>query len=170
MRHRVRVTVAAALLVLFGVFSSSSPADAHSGTQSYVFLEIFDTAIAGRVEYPIKDLNSVLGLDIPIGTTETLDALTARATAIETYTRDHFSLGPVDGATTWSYEFGEIDVLDLDSNSYAVVEFEVEERFDPPPRTFTVTYDGIIENDGDRSALLVIATDWDSGTFNNEAN
>ena len=170
MSHRARATVAATLLVLFGVFVSSSPADAHSGTQSYVFLEIFDTEIVGRVEYPIKDLNSVLGLDIPIGTDETLDALVANSTAIETYTREHFSMGPADGATTWSYEIGEIEVLDLDSNSYAVVEFEVEERFDPPPRTFTVTYDGIIENDGDRSALLVIATDWDSGTFDNEAN
>ena len=170
MNHRVRATVAATCVVLFGALFTPSPADAHSGTQSYVFLEIFDTAIAGRVEYPIKDLNSVLGLDIPIGTTDTLDAVTANAAAIESYTRDHFSLGPSDGATTWPYEFGEIDVLDLDSNSYAVVEFEVEERFDPPPRTFTVNYDGIIEADADRSALLVIATDWDSGTFNNEAN
>ena len=44
------------------------------------------------------------------------------------------------------------------------------DRFDPPPRTFVVSYDGIIEADSDRSALLIIATDWGSGTFNNEAN
>lgn len=170
MSHRIRVTAAAVLVILAGALLAPSPAEAHSGTQSYVFLDIFDTAIAGRVEYPIKDLNSVLGLDIPIGTSETLDAITANASQIETYTRAHFSIGPADGNTQWAYEFGDIDMLDLDSNSYAVLEFEVEERFDPPPRTFMVTYDGIIEADGNRSAFLVIATDWDSGTFNNEAN
>ena len=170
MNHLRRTVIVAVLLLLAAPLFGSAPASAHSGNQSYLYLEIFDTAIAGRVEYPIKDLNRILGLDIPIGTDETLDEVRARASTVHAYTSEHFSIGPADGSSVWPYEFGEIDVLELGGNSYAVFDFEVAERFDPPPRTFTVSFDAIIEADSDRSAYLLIATDWGSGTFNNESN
>ena len=170
MNRFLRLALVGVLLVLATPFVGSPTASAHSGNQSYVYLEIFDTAIAGRVEYPIKDLNTVLGLDIPIGTSETEAAVSEHEAEIHAYTREHMSFGPADGSTTWPYDFGETTILDLGGNSYAVFDFEIAERFDPPPRTFTVTYDAILESDSDRSALLIIATDWGSGTFNNESS
>ena len=170
MNNRIRIIIAGAILALGLPLLSSSTASAHSGNQSYVYLQIFDTAIAGRVEYPIKDLNDALGLDIPIGTPDTSDSVRANASAIQDYTRAHLTLADVGATTSWPYDFGDIEVLDLGGNSYAVFDFEVAERFDPPPRTFIVEYDGIIESNSDRSALLIIATDWGSGTFNNESN
>ena len=170
MNNRIRIIIAGAILALGLPLLNSSTASAHSGNQSYVYLQIFDTAIAGRVEYPIKDLNDALGLDIPIGTPETSDSVRANASAIQDYTRAHLTLADVGATTSWPYDFGDIEVLDLGGNSYAVFDFEVAERFDPPPRTFIVEYDGIIESNSDRSALLIIATDWGSGTFNNESN
>lgn len=163
--------VALATLLLFAVpWFGWSTAHAHSGNQSYVYLEIFDTAIAGRVEYPIKDLNRALDLDIPVGKPETKSELLESAEIIEAYTSEHLSIGPGAGAPTWDYEFGEITLLDLGGNSYVVFEFEVTQRFDPPPRVFDVSFDAIIEFDSNRSALLIIATDWGSGTFNNESS
>ena len=169
--RRARLTALAALLVLFVVpWFEGSAAHAHSGNQSYVYLEVFDTAIAGRVEYPIKDLNRVLDIEIPVGEPETLSAVLANADLIQSYTRQHLAIGPVEGGSPWSYEFGDVELLDLGGNSYATFDFELTDRFDPPPRTFVVSYDGIVEADSNRSALLIIATDWGSGTFNNESN
>ncbi|MFA9563755.1 MAG: HupE/UreJ family protein, partial [Acidimicrobiales bacterium] len=170
MKVRVRLLALGAVVMLVVPFFWTSAAHAHTGNQSYVYLEIFDTAIAGRVEYPIRDLNRILGLDIPIDEPETLESLEANADVIQAYTAEHLAIGPEDGLTTWPYEFEDIELLDLGGGSYAVFNFEIQERFDPPPRTFRVSYDAIIEADSDRDGFLLIATDWGSGTFNNEAN
>ena len=170
MKVRVRLIALGAILLVVVPFLGTSAAQAHTGNQSYVYLEIFDTAIAGRVEYPIMDLNRILGLDIPIDEPETLEALEANADVIQDYTAQHLAIGPEDGLSMWPYEFGDIELLDLGGGSYAVFNFEIEERFDPPPRTFTVSYDAIIEADSDRDGFLLIATDWGSGTFDNEAD
>lgn len=168
MTSRSKLLLLGVLIALVGPFLSSSPASAHTGNQSYVYLEIFDTAIAGRVEYPIADLNRVLDLDISTDSDTALDELNANADQIQNYTRDHLSIGPEDGLTFWDYKFGEIEFLDLGGRSYGVFEFEITERFDPPPRVFFVDYDAIIEA-GDRDGFLLIATDFSSGTFDNEA-
>ena len=170
MKARVRLVALGAILMMVVPFFWTSAAHAHTGNQSYVYLEIFDTAIAGRVEYPIRDLNRILGLDIPIDEPETLEALEANADVIQAYTAEHLAIGPENGLTTWPYEFEDIELLDLGGGSYAVFDFEIQERFDTPPRTFMVSYDAIIEADSDRDGFLLIATDWGSGTFNNEAN
>jgi hypothetical protein len=169
-RRSLRLLLGALVALIVAPFAMPSNASAHVGNQSYVYLEIFDTAIAGRVEVPIIDLNRVLDLDIEPTADDALDQVEANLPAIHGYLFDHLSLGPADGASTWQYTFGETNVLDLGGGSYAVFEFEVDQRFDPPPRTFTVSYDAIIEFDADRDGLLLIATDWGSGTFNNEAS
>ena len=169
MRTSFKVVIAVVLATLVAPLVGGATASAHTGNQSYLYLEIFDEAIAGRVEFPIRDLNDVLGLDIPAGGDGSVEAVEATAPTVEAYIRQHMSLGPADGVGTWPYEFGGVDVLDLGGNSYAIYEFEVEQRFDPPPRTFSVSYDAIMEAKDDRDGFLIIATDFGSGTFNNEA-
>ena len=170
MEGRLRLIFLGVVLLLVVPFFGATAANAHTGNQSYVYLEVFDTAIAGRVEYPINDLNRILGLDIPVDESGTLEALEENADVIQAYTAEHFAIGPADGLSTWPYEFEDVELLDLGGGSYAVFNFEIQERFDPPPRTFTVSYDAIIEADSDRDGFLLIATDWGSGTFNNESN
>jgi hypothetical protein len=169
MTLRLKLVLTALLAALVAPFAIASTAGAHTGKQSYVYLEIFDTAIAGRVEYPIADLNRVLGLDIPLSSEGSLEALEENAEEIQEYTREHLAIGPADGSTEWTLEFGEVDYLDISTLSYAIFEFEVTERLDPAPRTFRLAYDAIIEA-GDRDGFLLIATDWGSGTFNNEGD
>ncbi|MDX2382305.1 MAG: hypothetical protein QNM02_21420 [Acidimicrobiia bacterium] len=93
----VRLLLIGLLVTLASPLLRSTTAQAHSGNQSDVYLEVFDTATAGRVEYPIRDLNRVLGLDIPAGESETLAELEANAETIQSDTREHTELGPVDG-------------------------------------------------------------------------
>jgi hypothetical protein len=166
----VSIATLAALIAL--PMLGGSTASAHSGTQSYVYLEIFDDAIAGRVEYPIDDLNEVLGLDIAEDDVDqALEDFEIHRATVEAYTDQHLALFPIDGAPgDWALEFGEATTLEESSGDYVILDFEVDQQFDPPPRQFNVTYDGIYEAKADRDAFLLIATDFGSGTFNNEAN
>lgn len=144
----------------------ASPAQAHTGTQSYVYLEIYDTAIAGNVQYPIVDVNEVLDLAIPQDRAGAFAAIQENLATLQTYTIEHLAIG--DGTTWWTIDFTGFRVLEISAGSYAVLEFELAERFDPVPREFTVTFDGIMSDKPDRDALLLIASDWQSGTFRNE--
>lgn len=167
--HLIGRLITVLAIVAIALAPSAAPTQAHTGNQSYVYLEIFDTAIAGRVEYPITDLNAATGLSIAPDADDTLELLEQNAATIQAYTRDHLAIGPADSTDFWDYEFGDIELLDLEGRSYAIFDFEVIRSFDPPPRTFRVVYDGIVENNSDRDAFLLIATDWASGTFNNES-
>jgi hypothetical protein len=158
----------AATVGLYAVLALAVPAKAHSGVESYVYLELFETKIAGRVEFPINDLNEVLGLAIPQDEAGALAAIESNLELIHAYAEEHFSIG--DGTTIWPIAFDSFEVLDVSAGSYAVFHFEVVQTFDPVPRSFTVFYDGIIEAKPARAGLLLIATDIYSGTFRNEAD
>ena len=163
---RTGLLLAAATMFLI---SSIGMAAAHSGTQSYVYLEIFDSTIEGRVEYPVADLNEVLGLRIPSDPDGALAGAEANRATIHSYSAEHLALFDATG-NEWPITFGELESLEVGDGAYVIVNFEVDREFDPPPREFTAFYDGIIHQKTDRDALLIIATDWGSGTFNNEAS
>jgi hypothetical protein len=164
----VRAKVVLSLGVLMAL-SSIGIAGAHSLDQSYVYLDIYDSSIEGRVEYPTADLNEVLGLAIPTDPDAALAGAQANQAAIHAYSAEHFGMSGVSGEE-WMVEFGELEVLEVGNDSYIVVNFVVDREFVEVPREFTVTYDGIIHQIPGRDALLVIGTDWGSGTFNNEAS
>lgn len=154
------------LVVFAPLVTSVGAANAHTGSQSYVYLEIYDTAIEGNVQYPIADLNEVLGLDIPQDRRGAYDAMQANLATLQAYTADNFAIG--DGNRAWPVEFTGHRVLEISAGSYGVLEFQVAERLDPVPREFTVSFSAILADKPDRDALLLIANDWESGTFRNE--
>jgi hypothetical protein len=167
------VAALSGLFLLLGLpLGGSSVAHAHTGKQSYVYLQIFDESIVGRVEYPVGDLNRLfdLGIDEDDVDQAIEDAETQRA-FLENYTDEHLDLFPEDGEPgDWTLSFGEISGLEASNGGYTTLEFEIEQRFAPTPRVFQVDYDGIIEADPERDAFLLIQTDFGSGTFNNEAD
>lgn len=168
--HRSRLVWVLLFLLAATFFSWLMPgaAHAHSGEESYVYLDIFDDGLEGRVEFPVKDLNEVLGIDIPQDEAGAITATEANLEAIQAYAAEHLSLGL--GGEEWPLEFEGFRVLPARTGTYSIVDFVVLEEFDTVPRTFDVTYDGIIESLPQKSALLLIATDFGSGTFANEGN
>lgn len=164
----VRIGVIA-LVGLFVVGGIAGAAAGHSGEESYVYLDIYDDSIEGRVEYPAADLNEVLGLELPDDVDGAGEAARADGGAIRAYTGDHISLSGIDGSA-WDLEFGDIEALEVGSGPYVIVEFAVTRTFAEVPREFVVSYDGIMHAKPERNALLIIGTDWGSGTFNNEAS
>ena len=164
----MKVGLVAAVSVLM-VLGSVAAAFGHSGNQSYVYLDIYDSSIEGRVEYPVNDLNEILGTDIPTDVDGALAGAEQQRELLYAYSDEHLAMFD-EGGTEWPIVFGELETLDVAGGAYVIVNFEVDQEFTSVPRAFTVAYDGIIHYKGDRDALLIIGTDWGSGTFNNEAS
>jgi hypothetical protein len=158
------LTVATMFLVLGQV----AVAFGHTGNESYVYLDIYDNTVEGRVEYPINDLNEVLSTDFPTDAEGALVAAEAERELLHEYTDEHLELREQVGGE-WPIVFGDIETLEA-AGGYIIVNFAVDQEFASVPRSFTVAYDGIIHAKPERSALLIIGTDWGSGTFNNEAD
>jgi hypothetical protein len=163
---RVGLLAVTALLLVFGQVAA---AFGHTGNQSYVYLDIYDSTIEGRVEYPVNDLNEVLGTQFPKDPEDALVAAEEQRDVLYDYSDEHLDMFDQGGAE-WPIEFGELETLGAPGGAYIVVNFEVDQEFPEVPRAFTVAYDGIIHAKPDRDALLIIGTDWGSGTFNNEAS
>lgn len=163
LRRLVLISFAVALST---VLAATGPAAAHSGIQSYVYVSVFDDGLEGRVEYPIGDLGAVLGIDFPDDPDDALEVAESRSAEIIDYSDEHLDLSDGDGA--WNLVFtGEVTYLDA-AGGYLQVPFVVDEAFDEIPRSWTATYDGIIESNPERDALFLIEDDWDSATFRNE--
>lgn len=159
-------TIATAVVGM--ILALAQPASAHSGKQSYVYVNTYDDGMDGRVEFPARDLGPVLGLEFSDDPATALEVARANADTIRSYTADHLELG--DGEATWTLSFDEpVDVLPVGVGPYIVVPFDVEERFESAPRAFTATYDGIIHTNDQKDAFLLVENDWGTAVFQNEA-
>ena len=144
-------------------------AAAHTGEQSYVYLDIYDSSIEGEIHYPVSDLNDVLGTSIPDDPDDAAEWADANAEVIYAYSAEHIAMADLDGEE-WPISFGGFTSIDFGDGAYLNVEIIVDRDFVDVPRRFIVAYDAIIHAKPQRDALLVIATDFGSGTFNNEAD
>ena len=160
------MVLAAAMLTALGM---AGVAAGHSGNQGYVYLDIFDLTIEGEIHYVVADLNEVLGLDIPTDPDGAAAWAEANPEVIHAYSADHIAMSDLNGSQ-WSITFGGFDGLEGVDSAYLLVGFAVDREFVEVPRQFVVTYDAIMHAMPERDALLAIATDWGSGTFNNEAD
>ena len=165
-----RVVGAVALILAAGfavVPLLAARADAHSGTQSYVYLDIYESSIEGRLEFPIKELNRELSLSIPQDEENAGPQIEANVAALQQYPRDHFTIG--NSTEVWPYEFTELEFLEVDAGSYAVMHFQVSGAREVPAG-LTVRFDPFVDTNSDHSSLLLIGNYWKGGVFGNEAD
>ena len=167
-RRMMRRATMVLMLGMLMAVAMSGIAVGHSGDQSYVYLDIFDTSIEGRIHYPVADLSEVLDVDIPDDDDDAAIAWAeANADIVNGYSAEHIAMSATDGSQ-WEIVFtDEFDALF--GGEYLTTAFVVE-GFVEVPREFVVTYDAIMHAKPERDALLAIATDFGSGTFNNEAD
>lgn len=168
-RRRALARLAILLLSGFFLLGSTVAATAHSGSQSYVYLDVFDSTIEGRIEYPVADLNEVLGLNIPNNVDGALEGAEANLGTIQAYSAAHLALADPAG-TEWPLVFGGVESLEVGNGAYVILDFAVDQEFSSVPRQFVAAYDGIIHAKPERDALLIIGTDWGTGRFDNEAS
>jgi len=168
-RRMMQRATAVLLMAAMAGAAMAGAAAAHTGDQAYVYLDIFDSTIEGEIHYPVQDLNDVLGLDIPDEVEGAVAWAEANPDIIHKYSADHIAIADLDGSE-WPIVFTTFDGLEVADGAYLLAVFEVDREFAEVPRQFLVTYDAIMHAKPARDALLGIATDFGSGTFNNEAD
>lgn len=137
-----------------GVIAFKPPrfAYAHSGTESYLYVKADDGSISGNVQFPVGDLNSVLGLSLPTEKAALTAAMASSSDQIESYAAEHVSVGG------WPLRFTGHRALERKVGSYAILDYELTEIPNPIPRQFSIRYDGIIHSNHHHHALILVKT------------
>ncbi len=161
----IAVVVAVAALVI----STADPASAHSGNQSYLYIDVFKTSVSGRIEAPVSDINEVIGLDIDGTDEEVSAALDANLAKLGAYFGAHLEIGA--GGQTWPIEFTAVERffsnLPEAEDNYAIVRFQADVGEATVPRALDVRFDPFFDEIEGRDGLLLIGNDWDAGVLDN---
>ena len=153
-------------VVVVTALVATTPLDshAHSGVQSYLYLDVTPDRLGGRVEMPYSDLREVFGYGLDGDHDAVLGELQANKAEIAAYLRHHMSVG-AEGRE-WHYEITEIDLLWAEGG-YAVVRFLADVPDGGVPRTLDVRLDPFFDEIEHRDALLLIGNDWEGGVIDN---
>jgi hypothetical protein len=163
-RHPRRLLIlVAAVLALLGV--APGTAHAHSGLQSYLYLDITDDAVGGRVELPFGDLRTRFGMELDGETDEALlGELTTNRDRLTAYIAEHLSIGA--GGRPFELRYTDIELLPAESG-YGVFQFLATVPDGAVPRRLDVSFDPFFDDIENRDALLLIGNDWKSGVIDN---
>lgn len=165
----LRIAVAVAVYLLLSTLFAL-PASAHSGDQSYLYLDITESELSGRLEMPFADLREVLDFELDGSPEEVTAELESRADDLEAYAAEHVRVG-ADG-TWWPLTFDGVSELEADESpdpswGYVLVSFTSEPPAEMIPRTLDVQLDPFFDEVDGRDALLLIGNDWNAGVVEN---
>ncbi len=164
-----RRCIAVALAVIGVAAVAPTGASAHAGNQSYLYLDITDKAVGGRVEMPMTDVRDVLGIDLVERGDDLAEDIVTATPALQAYVDQHLSLGA--NGETWPIVFTTVEPLAADplepSRNYIYVDFLVDLEFETVPRVLDVTFDPFFDDIRDRDGLLLIGNDVQAGVLNN---
>jgi hypothetical protein len=152
-----------------------APGGAHAGDQSYLYLDVSDLELAGRIEFPLSDIESVFGIDFinEASDADTLALVDERLDELQAYADEHLTISMVDG-TELNVDFDGRSLLSTDKfdqdNNYLWLPFELSGFEAPAPREFVITFDPFFDEIDGRDGLIVIENDVEGGIYNNEAD
>ncbi len=166
---RAIALLGATLVALVAVLSTPTTAGAHAGDQSYLYLDITKTSVSGRIEAPLRDLNTALGLDLGGSDDEVVVGLNQNLDLIHAYLRQHLNIG-ADG-TEWDITFDGANLFfsnlpEADDN-YILFPFTAAVDIAEIPRQLDVLFDPFFDEIEGRDALLLIGNDWQGGVIEN---
>lgn len=153
----------------------AAPGGAHAGDQSYLYLDVSDLELAGRIEFPLSDIESVFGIDFinEASDADTLALIDERLAELQAYADEHLTITTVDGTElTVAFEGRRLlsdEKFDQDNN-YLWLPFELSGYDTPAPREFVITFDPFFDEIDGRDGLIVIENDVEGGIYNNEAD
>ena len=155
------------LLLTLTLLVTAIGAFAHAPNQSYVFLDVYDDRVDGRVEITMGDLNDILDLTLPTDGNATLDDIRDAIPGIQDYVREHAAMG-IDGGPL-SMPFTDVGITELPLGQYVSLRFAFD-NLATPPATIDMRYDGIMHARSTHRSFMVIENNWKTGTFNDEGN
>lgn len=155
---------AVTMVATLGFFAS--PAAAHSGDESYAYLDVTETTLGGRIDVPVPDLEEATGLELDTadGDIDTLMAnVGANRPVIDAYLDEHFNIG-AEGQS-WSVTFEEAEPLfeDVSTDLYVLFPFTAEVPTGEVPRILDMTFDVFVDEIDDYRPIALIRNDWGAG-------
>ncbi len=161
------------LVGVLAVVALADPVDAHRNDESYLYLDVGDNSLTGRVEMPYPDVREVLGLAIDGTAEELLAEFESNLDMLQQYADDNTAIG-ADGAV-WPIEYEGVELL-FDSGSgpnglgYVVLPFVADIGGVAVPQMLEVTFTPFLEEIPDRNNITLVSNDWKRGVFEEETN
>lgn len=172
-RGSIRRVGAAMVATLIGLLSvtllTASPASAHTGTDSYLYLDVTPTALSGRVELPIGYAEETLQIELGESDAERTASIEANADALESYVAERLSIGQEGQDWAITYEdpflfFSEDVEISAD---YIVVPFTAETGGETVNQELDIRFEPFFDEVDDAAALVLIANNWAAGKIEN---
>jgi hypothetical protein len=170
-RRRVLGGVIAAGLL--AALVPAGAASAHRYDESYLYLDVGDNSLGGRVEMPYGDLRTVFGLDLT-GDPDAIRAeLETALVDLQDYAESNTTIG--SGTTTWELDFAGLELLDEagvgeGGRGYAILPYQVVLGGSAVPERLEVTFTPFLDEIPNRTNITLIANDWKRGIVEEEAN
>ncbi len=140
---------------------------AHSLEQSYVYLTVSDDALSGRIELNIPDLNSALGTDLATDGSLTDADIAPHIEDIRNYLISRVGFAP-NGAAEKSLPLTHYELTSIPLTQYLIYHFEFPD-FGSKLQYVDVDYAVLFDEVPSHRGMLMIETNWGTGTFENEA-
>lgn len=158
----------ALIVISLGLVFSAIPAGAHRLDESYIYVDIYEDEVEGRLEFNFNELNAALDLDLP---TDSIDgaevALEAAGAEILEYVAPRFGLG-AEGEE-WALTYTDTEVLDTENGFFGIFHFDVDETFAATPTALDVRYEVFFDIVDDHVGLFHIGNYWEGAVFANES-
>lgn len=143
-----------------------SAAFAHFPDQSYIYLQIRESSVAGRFEISTKDINKVFGLNLKPGFT--MEELAPHLTKIQEYVLQNTSFSSGEEGV-YRIRLTQPDILRAESfGDFVLLKFELE-GVNRLPKKMMVHYEAFTKDISGHTALLVVEENKNTGVSQNES-
>ena len=167
------------IMVLFvavsavGALAPAGTASAHRFDESYLYLDVGDASLSGRVEMPYDDLRTVFDLQLTGEDDDIIAELESNLDELQAYAAGTTSIGAA--GSTWQLEFDGLELLDEegdggDGRGYAILPYRVALGGGDVPQVLELTFTPFLAEIPNRTNITLVANDWKRGVVEEEAN
>ena len=171
--HTAKTIVAAAAAVAVLVVALAAPASAHRNDESYLYLDVGEDTLSGRVEMPYPDLRTIFGLRIEGSENEVREEIEANLDVLQRYADVETSIGAA--GASWGLAFDDYELLEeagVEANGlgYVILPFTVDLPLESVPQVLDVTFTPTLDEIDNRNNIVLVANDWKRGVIDEETN
>ncbi|MBO9446349.1 HupE/UreJ family protein [Ruegeria sp. R14_0] len=159
----------AALFLWLGAFlltALATPAHAHRVNETYVYFDVTENTLSGRIEVTLTDLARIQQGLPQVESALSEDEVRATRTAFFDYFKDRLKLSAND--QPFQFEFDEITFFGSSIDTFAQFHFNVV-GVDKTPTTIQMSYDGLLDVDPGHRGFALIGSNSRNGMDENEA-
>ncbi len=146
---------------------SANVATAHSFNESYVYFDVTDTTLSGRIEVRLTELAKVVSPDGQAEAPLTVEEVAAKLPEIASYFEERMQL--FSDGRQYDVAFDGVEYLVTEAGTFAQLQFDVL-GVERTPVTIEMSYDALFSDiDPDHRGYALIGSNTRNGMEENEA-